>query len=109
MGPRAAAQRWHDGEFGPNSPMARSTKRVCRDCGFYLPLGGALGRMFGVCANELSADGHVVDSEYGCGAHSDTPARPAPGRRSTNRSTTGFSTWPTDGRIGSQISARLPP
>jgi hypothetical protein len=22
----------------------------------------------------LSADGHVVDSEYGCGAHSDTPA-----------------------------------
>ena len=30
--------------------------------------------MFGVCANELSADGHVVDAEYGCGAHSDTPA-----------------------------------
>ncbi|MGZ6778489.1 MAG: DUF3027 domain-containing protein, partial [Mycobacterium sp.] len=27
-----------------------------------------------VCANELSADGRVVDSEYGCGAHSDTPA-----------------------------------
>jgi hypothetical protein len=22
----------------------------------------------------MSADGHVVDSEYGCGAHSDTPA-----------------------------------
>ena len=30
--------------------------------------------MFGVCANELSADGQVVDAEYGCGAHSDTPA-----------------------------------
>ena len=54
--------------------MARSTRRVCRDCGFYLPLSGVLGLMFGVCANELSADGHVVDSEYGCGAHSDTPA-----------------------------------
>jgi Protein of unknown function (DUF3027) len=27
-----------------------------------------------VCANEMSADGHVVESEYGCGAHSDTPA-----------------------------------
>jgi hypothetical protein len=68
-----AAERWHDGEFGPGSAMARSTKRVCRDCGFYLPLSGSLGVMFGVCANEMSADGHVVDSEYGCGAHSDTP------------------------------------
>jgi Protein of unknown function (DUF3027) len=67
-----AAQRWHDGEYGPASPMARSTRRVCRDCAFYLPLAGALGGMFGVCANELSADGHVVDAEYGCGAHSDT-------------------------------------
>ena len=73
-----AAQRWHDGEYGPQSPMARSTRRVCRECGFYLPLAGALGGMFGVCANELSADGHVVDAEYGCGAHSDT-AGPAGG------------------------------
>jgi hypothetical protein len=69
-----AAQRWHDGDFGPGSAMARSTRRVCRDCGFYIPLAGALGTMFGVCANELAADGHVVESEYGCGAHSDTPA-----------------------------------
>lgn len=69
-----AAQRWHDGDYGPRAQMAQSTKRVCRDCGFYLPLAGSLGTMFGVCGNELSADGHVVDSEYGCGAHSDTPA-----------------------------------
>ncbi|CDO07200.1 DUF3027 domain-containing protein [Mycolicibacterium cosmeticum] len=69
-----AAQRWHDGEFGPGSAMARATRRVCRDCGFYLPLAGSLGTVFGVCANEMSADGRVVDSEYGCGAHSDTPA-----------------------------------
>jgi hypothetical protein len=69
-----AAQRWHDGDHGPGSQMARSTKRVCRDCAFYLPLAGSLGRLFGVCGNEMSADGHVVDSEYGCGAHSDTPA-----------------------------------
>jgi hypothetical protein len=68
-----AAQRWHDGDYGPGSPMAQSTKRVCRDCGFFLPLAGSLGGMFGVCGNELSADGHVVDYEYGCGAHSDTP------------------------------------
>ena len=74
-----AAQRWHDGEFGPDSAMARSTKRVCRDCGFYLPLAGSLGTTFGVCGNELSADGRVVDVEYGCGAHSDTPAPPGTG------------------------------
>jgi hypothetical protein len=69
-----AAQRWHDGDYGPRAQMAQSTKRVCRDCGFFLPLAGSLGVMFGVCGNELSADGRVVDFEYGCGAHSDTPA-----------------------------------
>jgi Protein of unknown function (DUF3027) len=74
-----AAQRWHDGDHGPGSAMARSTRRVCRDCGFYLPLAGALNSMFGVCANELAADGHVVDAEYGCGAHSDTPQPPGTG------------------------------
>src|ERR1700753_1233935 len=69
-----AAQRGPDGDYGPRAKMAQSTKRVCRDCGFFLPLAGSLGAMFGVCGNELSADGHVVDFEYGCGAHSDTPA-----------------------------------
>lgn len=73
-GRAGAAERWHEGDFGPNSAMSRSTKRVCRDCGFFLPLAGSLGSMFGICANELSADGHVVDRLYGCGAHSDTPA-----------------------------------
>ncbi len=73
-GRSTAAQQWHDGDYGPDSAMARSTKRVCRDCGFFLPLAGSLGAMFGVCGNELSADGHVVDKFYGCGAHSDTPA-----------------------------------
>lgn len=68
------AERWRAGEYGPDSPMARSTKRVCRDCGFFLPLSGSLGALFGVCGNELSADGHIVDKLYGCGAHSDTPA-----------------------------------
>jgi hypothetical protein len=72
-----AAQRWYDGDYGPGSTMARSTRRVCRECGFYLPLAGALGPSFGVCGNELAADGQVVASEYGCGAHSDTP-QPAP-------------------------------
>nr|WP_183517633.1 DUF3027 domain-containing protein [Mycolicibacterium sp. BK634] len=74
-----AAQRWHDGDFGPDAPMARGTKRVCRDCGFMVPLAGALGAMFGVCCNEMSADAHVVDFQYGCGAHSDTPPPPGSG------------------------------
>ncbi|WP_085128352.1 DUF3027 domain-containing protein [Mycolicibacter engbaekii] len=74
VGRAEAAQRWHDGDYGPDSAMARSTKRICRDCGFYLPLAGELGTVFGVCGNEMSADGHVVDNRYGCGAHSDTPA-----------------------------------
>ncbi|MDI3315415.1 MAG: DUF3027 domain-containing protein [Mycobacterium sp.] len=69
-----AAQRWHNGEYGPRSPMAQASMRVCRTCGFFLPLAGSLGAMFGVCGNEMAADGHVVDIEYGCGAHSDTPA-----------------------------------
>ncbi len=68
------AQRWHDGDHGPGAAMAKATRRMCRDCGFFLPLRGALGAMFGVCANEFASDGHVVDAEYGCGAHSDTPA-----------------------------------
>src|ERR1700744_3361869 len=68
------AQRWHDGDHGPRAQMAQSTKRICRDCGFFLPLAGSLGAMFGVGGNEMSADGHIVDFEYGCGAHSATPA-----------------------------------
>jgi hypothetical protein len=74
LGRAEAAERWHTGDYGPDSAMARSTKRACRDCGFFLPLAGSLGAMFGVCGNELSADGHIVDKQYGCGAHSDTPA-----------------------------------
>lgn len=74
-----AAQRWHDGEHGPGSAMAKATRRTCRTCGFYLPIRGSLGVMFGVCANEFASDGHVVDAEYGCGAHSGTPAAPGTG------------------------------
>lgn len=74
-----AAQRWHDGDYGPFAQMARSTKRVCRDCGFYVRLSGALGLLFGVCTNEMAADGRVVEIDYGCGAHSDTPAPPGTG------------------------------
>lgn len=67
-----AAARWQESEFGPRSDMARSAPAHCGTCGFYLPLAGALRASFGTCGNEISpADGHVVHTEYGCGAHSE--------------------------------------
>lgn len=77
-----AADRWHDGPFGPGDEMAVAAPGRCGTCGFYLPLAGSLGGMFGACGNELApADGRVVDVEYGCGAHSEAAAaalRPLP-------------------------------
>lgn len=76
------ADRWHDGSFGPGDQMAVAAPGRCGTCGFFLPLAGSLGGMFGACGNELApADGRVVDVEYGCGAHSEAAAfalRPLP-------------------------------
>jgi hypothetical protein len=67
-----AAARWQAGEFGPRSDMARGAPGRCGTCGFYLPLDGSLRAAFGVCGNEIApADGHLVHTEYGCGAHSE--------------------------------------
>jgi hypothetical protein len=67
-----AAGRWQGGDFGPRSDMARNVPEHCGTCGFYLPVAGVLRAAFGVCGNEISpADGHVVHTEYGCGAHSE--------------------------------------
>ncbi|MEV6877125.1 DUF3027 domain-containing protein [Amycolatopsis sp. NPDC051128] len=72
LGRSEAAARWHGGEFGPRSDMARSAPDVCGTCGFFVPLAGSLRGVFGVCSNDIApADGHVVDVEYGCGAHSE--------------------------------------
>ncbi|KAF0848063.1 hypothetical protein FNL39_102210 [Nocardia caishijiensis] len=68
-----AAQRWY-GEYGPDTEMAKAAPSTCGLCGFYVPLAGALRESFGVCANAMGADGHVVHVEYGCGAHSDVVA-----------------------------------
>lgn len=68
-----AAERWY-AEYGPDTEMAKAAPGTCGTCGFYLPLAGSLRAAFGVCANAMGADGHVVHAEYGCGAHSDTPA-----------------------------------
>ena len=68
-----AAQRWHEGPFGPDDPIATHAAATCVTCGFYIPLAGLLGMAMGACSNEFSpADGRVVDAAYGCGAHSDT-------------------------------------
>jgi hypothetical protein len=68
-----AADRWYDGEHGPFTPMARQAPGHCLDCGFRVPLAGALSATFGVCANAFAPDdGKVVALDHGCGAHSET-------------------------------------
>lgn len=76
-----AAERWRDGDFGPEAPMARAVDMSCATCGFLIPIGGPLGQAFGLCAQVMSpADGRVVALDYGCGAHSEiteeAPVRP---------------------------------
>ena len=65
-----AAERWAV-ERGPEAEIARGARHHCGTCGFLVPITGSLGAMFGVCANEFSADGQVVHLQYGCGAHSE--------------------------------------
>jgi hypothetical protein len=67
-----AAERWYDGDAGPESPMAKQAPARCGTCGFFLPLEGSLRAGFGACGNEITdTDGRVVSVEYGCGAHSE--------------------------------------
>ena len=67
-----AADRWVEGDFGPTTAMARQAPSECVTCGFMLPMGGAMGQFFAVCANRMSpADGRVVALSFGCGAHSE--------------------------------------
>ena len=67
-----AADRWYAGDTGPDSAMAKSAPLTCLTCGFLMPMGGAFGQMFAVCANVMApADGRVVALDYGCGAHSE--------------------------------------
>jgi hypothetical protein len=43
-------------------------------------INGALGHLFGVCANALAPDdGRVVSLDHGCGAHSEAAAAGDPG------------------------------
>ena len=60
-GRELAAQRWYDGEQGPDVPLAQSAPGRCFGCGFLVRLAGPLATQFGVCANEFANDdGRVV-------------------------------------------------
>lgn len=70
-GREQAAERWFDGEQGPNVPIAQQAPGVCRTCGFMVRMAGPLALNFGVCANAMANDdGRVVAYSHGCGAHS---------------------------------------
>lgn len=70
-GREQAADRWFEGEFGPESSMARQAPGPCSTCGFHVALAGPLGQAFAVCTNAISpADGRIVSLSFGCGAHS---------------------------------------
>jgi hypothetical protein len=67
-----AAQRWYDGDHGPEAPIAQAAPASCGSCGFLVRLAGPLSQVFGVCANaQANDDGRVVSWDHGCGAHSE--------------------------------------
>jgi len=76
------ATRWESGTHGPGSAMAKHAPAHCGTCGFYLPLAGSLGALFGACGNEVSpADGAIVTADFGCGAHSEATISAEPDAR----------------------------
>jgi hypothetical protein len=73
LGREAAATRWYASDRGPTGEEALHASAACATCGYFLPLAGAMRRVFGVCANEWSpSDAKVVSLDHGCGAHSET-------------------------------------
>ena len=67
-----AAQRWYDGDAGPDALLAQSAPHHCHSCGFLLRIAGPLSETFGVCANgDANDDGRIVSVDHGCGAHSE--------------------------------------
>jgi hypothetical protein len=78
LGREEVAERWYSGESGPNAQIARVAPAHCGTCGFHVRVGGTLGRLFGVCANELAPDdARVTAIDHGCGAHSEALVAPS--------------------------------
>ncbi|MGA8987622.1 DUF3027 domain-containing protein [Aeromicrobium sp.] len=70
-GRESAADRWHDGDQGPEAAIAQQAAGACHSCGFMISLAGPLSERFGVCANGMANDdGKIVSFDHGCGAHS---------------------------------------
>jgi hypothetical protein len=66
------AERWYDSDHGPRTPLSHAAPANCVSCGFFVPLSGGLGRLFGACGNAYAPDdGRVVSADHGCGAHSE--------------------------------------
>ena len=75
VGLERAVDRWFEKQNGPRSAMAKSAPASCGSCGFLVAIGGSIGQVFGVCGNEFgAADGQVVATTFGCGAHSSVRA-----------------------------------
>jgi len=73
IGRESASARWYSSEHGPRTPLAHAAPAHCVSCGFFVPLSGELGRVFGACANAYAPDdGRVVSADHGCGAHSES-------------------------------------
>jgi Protein of unknown function (DUF3027) len=67
------AERWYESDHGPRTPLSRAAPAQCVSCGFFVPLSGGLGRLFGACGNAFAPDdGRVVSADHGCGAHSES-------------------------------------
>lgn len=70
-----AVERWLAGPPGSSDEASQQAPAACVSCGYFVPLRGSLGTLFGACANEYSpSDGRVVSLEHGCGGHSDVVA-----------------------------------
>jgi hypothetical protein len=66
------ADRWYETDHGPRTPLSHAAPANCISCGFFIPLSGGLGRLFGACGNAFAPDdGRVVSADHGCGAHSE--------------------------------------
>lgn len=66
------AERWYSSDHGPRTPLSHAAPANCVSCGFFIPLSGSLGRLFGACGNAFAPDdGRVVSADHGCGAHSE--------------------------------------
>lgn len=66
------AERWYETDHGPRTPLSHAAPAHCISCGFFVPLSGGLGWLFGACGNAFAPDdGRVVSADHGCGAHSE--------------------------------------